>query len=253
MDADLSSLRFMLSGGEPIDALAMARFTAAASLRGLDPGAIVPAYGLAEATLAVTISSPGRGLRLDASLGDGVQRVRLGAPVPGTRLKVVNGRILVQGPSVVGHYWGEPPPAAGSWLDTGDLGYLVDGELVVCGRRKDVLFAAGRNVYPQDIETAAARVPGVRPGGVAAFGVPGPDGDRLIVAVEARPLDATGLDLEVAAAVAGGAGMRPAQVLVLSPGRLPKTSSGKLRRAEAKRRYLCGELSTHHGRERTVP
>jgi fatty-acyl-CoA synthase len=251
LDADLSTLRFMLSGGEPIDAAAMARFVAAASLRGLDPGAVVPAYGLAEATLAVTISAPGRGLRLDTG-PDGVERVRLGAPVPGTRLKVVDGRILVRGPSVVGHYWGEPAPPPGRWLDTGDLGYLADGELVVCGRRKEMLFAAGRNVYPQDIETAAAAVPGVRPGGVAAFGVPGPDGDRLIVAVEARPGDAPGLDREVAAAVAGGAGLRPAEVMVLHPGRLPKTSSGKVRRAETKRRYLSGELSTHHSRERTI-
>lgn len=243
LEADLSSLRFMLSGGEPIDPTAMARFTAAAARCGLDPGAIVPAYGLAEATLAVTISLPGKGLRLDER-----GRVMLGAPVPGTRLKVVENRILVQGPSVVGHYWGEPAPPPGSWLDTGDLGYLVDGELVVCGRAKDVLFAAGRNVYPQDIETAAMDVAGVRAS--AAFGVPGPDGDSLIVAVEARPGSATGLGRTVAAAVTDVAGMRPAEVLVLPPGRLPKTSSGKLRRAEAKRRFLCGELSTH---ERTLP
>lgn len=260
-DLDLSPLRFLLCGAEPISAEAMAQFAAAGQRCGLDPAAIVPAYGLAESTLAVSISPPGAGVLTDVAQSR--RLVRLGSPVPGTTIRIIDphtgepagqrqvGQIEVQGPSVVGHYWGQPPPPPGSWLNTGDLGYLTaDGELVVCGRQKDVLFAAGRNVYPQDAEAAAARVPAVRPGGAIAFGVPNlayEGGDRLIVAVEFRGADAPTVRRAVAAAVSGEIGMSPAEVVALTPGRIPKTSSGKLRRAEAQRRYLNGELT-----ERTV-
>lgn len=269
--AELESVRFMFSGGEPIDAAMMSRFTAAGARRGLDPDAVVAAYGLAESTLAVSFSHIGGGIRVDrvdsaALERDGAahcatdihknrQLVRLGRAVPGTQLRVVDfkgkavpsrnvGQIEVCGPSVVDGYWGGPPRPS-PWLRTGDLGYLTDeGELVICGRAKDVLFAAGRNVYPQDIEAAATQVPGVRSGGAAAFGVPAGHGDRLIVAVESRVKDdlAT-LRKAVAEAVAAETGMAPADVVTLRHGRLPKTSSGKLRRAETKRRYLAGELT----------
>ncbi|MGH3681644.1 MAG: hypothetical protein ACRDT2_15540, partial [Natronosporangium sp.] len=119
-----------------------------------------------------------------------------------------------------------------------------------CGRSKDVLFAAGRNVYPQDIELAAGQVPGVRTGGAVAFGVPGEQGDRLVVAVEARPADlAAELAPAVSVAVTAETGMRPANVVTLLPGRLPRTTSGKLRRAEARRRYLAGELDPVSGQK----
>jgi fatty-acyl-CoA synthase len=269
LDVDLRSVRLMISGGEPVDPATTARFTAAAAPYGLDPGAVLPAYGLAEATLAVTCSPAGRGLRTDVVDADRLERdgravppppggrhrtlARLGRPVRGARVRVVDpatgaslggrtvGEVEVAGPMVVGHYRGEPAPPAGSWLRTGDLGYLADGDLVLCGRRKDVLFAAGRNLYPPDIEAAVDGVPGVRPGGVVAFGVPGDDGDRLVVAVEARlanRADPAGLVRAVTVAVTGETGMRPAEVVVLPPGRLPRTTSGKLRRAEARHRYL---------------
>jgi fatty-acyl-CoA synthase len=141
----------------------------------------------------------------------------------------------------VGHYWGDTRPPPGSWSRTGDLGYLADGELVVCGRESDVLFAAGRNVFPQDIEAAAGEVAGVRPGGVAAFGVPGEYGDRLVVVVESRGSDPATVRGQVAAAVLGEVGLRPSEVVTLTFGRLPRTSSGKLRRAETRRRYLSGD------------
>jgi fatty-acyl-CoA synthase len=177
---DLRPVRRMICGGEPIDAVAMAAFLRAARAHGLDPSAFTPAYGLAEATLAVTMA---HGLAADAE-----HLTRLGRPLAGTSVRVCDpdtgtplpdgdvGRIEVSGPSVT----------VDGWLDTGDLGYLADGELVVCGRIKDVLIAGGRNVFPQDVEMAAGRVRGVRPGGVVAFGVPGATGDRLVVAVEAR-------------------------------------------------------------------
>jgi fatty-acyl-CoA synthase len=283
MDLDLSRLRFMLCGGEPVDAAAMSRFAAAAEPYGLDPQAIVPAYGLAESTLAVTISLPGTGVRLDAIdpealdrdgqatpalPGDQARRlVRLGRPVSGTRLRVVDprtgepasarqvGHIEIQGPSVVGHYWGQVPPPPDAWFRTGDLGYITDaepdhepdpesgGELVVCGREQNLLFACGRNVYPHDIEAAATEVPGVRAGGVAAFGVPGHDGDRLVVAVESRGVDPATVRRNVTAAVRDEVGLAPATVVALPVGRLPKTSSGKIRRGETRRQFLSGQLA----------
>lgn len=270
MELDLRNLRFVLSGAEPIAVPAMRRFLTAAARYGLDPAAAIAAYGLAESTLVVTCSRPGAGLTADPVDPDALERdgratppraggrirllARLGRPVLGTRLRVVDpvtgapvgdrevGEIEVRGASVVGHYWGDPSPPAGAWLRTGDLGYLADGELVVCGRRKDVLFAAGRNLYPADIEVAAGQVPGVRTGGAVAFGVPGEEGDRLVVVIESRADDRSRLCRAVAAAVTAETGMRPAHVLALPPGRLPRTSSGKLRRAEARQRYQSGQL-----------
>lgn len=221
----------------------------------------MPAYGLAESTLAVTFGRLDTGVRTDAVDQRALETdgraapgtrplVRVGKPVLGTEIRITDrvtgtpvgerlvGQVEVAGPSVVGHYWGDPPPAD-RWLRTGDLGYLADGELVVCGREKDVLFAAGRNIYPQDVEAAAGTVNEVRKGGAAAFSIP--PGDRLVVAVESR-VDNSLLREEVAAAVLGEVGLAPAAVVVLPPGRLPKTTSGKLRRSEARARYLAGSL-----------
>jgi fatty-acyl-CoA synthase len=271
----LDSLRLALTGAEPIDPVTMRRFVGVARRHGLDPSVITPAYGLAEATLAVTVSTPGTGLRVDVvdpvaleTRGEAVPAagragrplVRLGHPVPGVRLRIVDragghelgprhvGRIEVAGVSVSGGYWGEPATGPAGWLRTGDLGYLAeDGELVVCGRESDLLVAAGRNVFPQDVEAAAGAVPAVRAGNVAAFGIPGQGaGDRLVVAVESRgwaDLDTTkAVRSAVTAAVVAEVGLAPRVVAVLPPGRLPKTSSGKVRRAEARRRYLTGYL-----------
>jgi fatty-acyl-CoA synthase len=269
VSADLSSVRHMFSGGEPIDAAMMSRFTTAAARHGLDPGAVVASYGLAESTLAVSFSPIGQGIVVDevdrealerdgharpcAHPGSSAHLVRLGAAVPGTQIRIVDatgsvaaartvGNIEVSGPSVVGGYWGQEA-RPGRWLATGDLGYLDEGGLVICGRAKDVLFAAGRNIYPQDVEAAALRVQGVRPGGAAAFGIADDRGDRLIVAVETRATDGDALRKAVAVAVTSQTGMAPAEVVTLRFGRLPKTSSGKLRRAETRRRYLAGELT----------
>jgi fatty-acyl-CoA synthase len=270
-DLDLASVRFLVTGGEPVDAAMMARFAAAAGRRGLDPAALMPAYGLAEATLAATLTRPQAGLSVDridpvaleargvaAVAGDGVparELVRVGAPVGSASVRVVDrytgepvpdrsvGHIELRGESVVGYYWGDPRPAPDAWLRTGDLGYLTgDGELVVCGREKDILFAAGRNVFPQDVEAVAEEVPGVRPGGAAAFGLPGGDGDRLVVAVESRNRDSATVRQGVAAVVLAEVGLAPKDVVVVPYGHLPKTSSGKLRRTETRRRYLSGEL-----------
>ena len=260
---DLSTVRFLLTGAEPIDAALMAEFARLGRLRGLDPSALVAGYGLAESTLAVTFSPVGAGIQIDRPSGDVSRRplVRCGFPVPGTTIRIVDqrtgrpaepgtpGHIEICGPSVVGHYWGQSPPEPGAWFRTGDIGYLTpgEGELVVCGRVKDVLFAAGRNVYPQDVEAAAAGVPGVRPGGVAAFGIPGERADRLVVAVEFRGLNPVTVQQGVRLAVREEVGLTPAQVVMLPIGRLPRTSSGKIRRSEIRRRFLSGGLNPTEG------
>jgi fatty-acyl-CoA synthase len=204
-DLDLGSVRCFISGGEPIDAAMMARLVEVGRPVGLDPAALTPAYGLAETTLAATISPVGEGVRTDwvdvealevagraVPPAPGRQAralVRVGPTIPGTTIRIVDrrtgepvgerivGHVELRGPSVVGRYWPAPPPPPGSWLRTGDLGYLADGELVVCGRAKDVLFAAGRNIFPQAIEAAALEVPDVRVSRAAAFGVPGTAGN----------------------------------------------------------------------------
>ncbi|WP_117211103.1 AMP-binding protein [Allorhizocola rhizosphaerae] len=236
---DLSCVRYLVSGGEPVAVPAMAALAQAGQRHRLDPKAFVAAYGLAEATLTVAMSPSGTGLAVDpvdqtelenkgvARPGDKpLARMRI---VPTASVRVVDrhtgqtlaprrvGAIEVSGPSVPG----------GGPLRTGDLGYLVDDDLVVCGREKDVLFAAGRNVYPHDIEAIAAQVPGV--GAVAAFGVPGPRGDRLFVALETTPATPTDLPELVRSCVADEAGMTPT-VITVRKGGLPRTSSGKLRR-----------------------
>jgi fatty-acyl-CoA synthase len=280
-DADpavhLGSLRMALTGAEPIDPSTVRRFTAEAARQGMDPSVITCAYGLAEATLAVTVSTPGTGFRVDivdpvaleargeaVPTTEGRSLAKLGRPVPGMRLRVVDrvgdralterrvGRIEVAGPSVIDGYWDDLPTRSGGWLRTGDLGYLADGELVVCGRESDLLFAAGRNVFPQDVETAVTTVPAVRAGNAVAFGVPRPGaGDWLVVAVESRAWADAGTVETVRAAVRTAVvtevGLTPRAVAVLPPGGLSKTSSGKARRAEMRRRYLAGELDQPPG------
>lgn len=269
--ADLSSLEFLLSGGEPVDPVAMAEFTAAARPCGLDPLAIVPAYGMAEATLAVSFSPRGRGLLVDAVDPELLetkevaeparpgqparQLVRLGHPVSDMSVRIVDrttggevgerrvGHIEIRGPSVVGHCHGEQPSAPDAWFRTGDLGYVVDGEVVVCGRAKDMLIVGGRNIFPHDVECVAAEVPGVRIGRVAAFGITGDAGDQLVIAAETRDADPEPLRRSISLAVSIEIGLTPAEVVVLSPGRLPTTSSGKLRRAETRLRFLSGDLA----------
>ncbi|WP_101834144.1 long-chain-fatty-acid--CoA ligase [Frankia canadensis] len=269
---DLSCLRYALCGGEPIDPATVDEFLAAAGEHGMPATAFTPAYGLAEATVAVTFSAPGRRPRLDtvdaealaagsaraAAAGARARRlVMLGKPIPGLSVRVTDpgsgailpdrsvGEVRVRGTSVSSRYHGDPGSAArlaadDGWFPTGDLGYLVDGDLVVCGRRKDVIVLGGRNIYPEEVERAAARAPGARLGNVVAFHYerPGhPGGEGLAVAVETRGTDPAELRLAVAAEVRAALGVSPHTVVVLAPGTVPKTPSGKLQRAEARRRF----------------
>ncbi|MFD4291742.1 fatty acyl-AMP ligase [Rhodococcus sp. NPDC058505] len=266
---DLSSMRCLLNGAEPVDADTMLALAAAGERFGLDPAALAPTYGMAEVTLAVSLPSPGRGMVLDLVDPDLLDAMR--SAVPSTRHnarrmvtlgKVVSdleGRVVdeerrdlparnvgvieVRGRSVTPGYLtvDGPRPAqdADGWLSTGDVGYFTeDGLVVVCGRVKDVIIMGGRNVYPTDIERAALTVRGVRPGNAVAVRLDaGNRRESFAVAVETNaiddPAEVRRIEHEVVHAVVTEIGVRPRTVAVLGPGSIPKTSSGKLRRSHS--------------------
>ncbi|OBC10901.1 long-chain fatty acid--CoA ligase [Mycobacterium sp. 852013-50091_SCH5140682] len=251
---DLSPLRFALNGGEPVDCDGTQRFGTEMVRFGFDPGALCPSYGLAESSCAVSIPTPGVGVAVDeiavkAGSRTTTQRLAvLGAPIPGMQVRLCPtednagvsdrevGEIEVRGTSMMSGYLGQEPYQRDAWFPTGDLGYLVDGQLVVCGRAKELITVAGRNIFPAEVERIAAQVKGVREGAVVAVGAnerasrPG-----LVIAAEFRGGDESDARSEVVQRVASECGVVPADVVFLAPGSLPRTSSGKLRRLEVKR------------------
>lgn len=241
-DVDLSCVRFALNGGEPVDCELTARFADEMARFGFDAGALAPSYGLAEATCAVTVPEPGRGLVVDAA-GHAV----LGEPIAGMAVRIEPrddagddvGEVLIRGSSMMTSYRGGEPLGADEWFPTGDLGYLVDGGLVVCGRAKELITVAGRNVFPAEVEQVAATAPGVREGAVAAVGV----GERsvrpgVVIVAEFRGPDEAGVRADVVKRVASECGIVPSDVIFVRPGTLPRTTSGKLRRLEVKKRFV---------------
>jgi fatty-acyl-CoA synthase len=274
---DLSNWRSALNGAEPISVGVLEAFAERFSRWGLDPRALRPVYGMAEASLAVTFSPPGRlarTLEVDArrlasegAVAPGRRRLAsVGVPVPGMEVEVRGpdgaelgerrvGRVWVRGPSVMEGYFGNAEATAralvGGWLDTGDLGFVEGGELFVCGRAKDVVIIRGANHPPQEFEECLDGLPGARAGCAVALGfVPPSDaagGEELLILAERAERRATAAADEALAdairnAVLRRTGVRPHTVAVLAPGTLPRTTSGKLRRAEALRRFLAGEL-----------
>jgi fatty-acyl-CoA synthase len=274
---DLSQWRLALNGAEPIDPDAIDRFVAAGARHGLDASAVFPAFGMAEATLAVTFPEPGTGLTtdvVDARVLEtegyaaevtvdrpGARRLaRLGRAIPGLSVRVCEpgtervmrdrevGEIEIRGASVTPGYYQRPEATAAAfhdgWLRTGDLGYLVDGELVVCGRIKDVIILGGRNVHPQDVERAIAEVPGVRAGNIIAFGTSGRRGrEALVVVAEARDAEEhDDVRHAIAARVRDTVGIPAEDIVLVQSGTLPKTSSGKLQRTLCRERYLAEQL-----------
>jgi fatty-acyl-CoA synthase len=262
---DLSSLRVAGNGGEPIDHRDLKNFAAVGARFGLRPSALTPAYGLAEATLAVSY-----GAHDDPPILDSVSRqaivtdhyarrvpehaevaqqiVCVGFPVKGMEVRIVRegavkgpreiGAIELRGPTVAGCYLtmdGVVPLAHhDGWIDSGDLGYLdEEGRIYVCGRSKDLIIVAGMNLYPHDIERAAENVEGVRKGCVIALRV---DAEREGFAVLAEVLNADDEDVrlrisrDITARVNRRVGHAPREIRLFPPGTLPKTPSGKLRR-----------------------
>ena len=271
---DLSAWRFALCGAEPVSPAVMRRFAERFGRFGFDARALMPVYGLAEAALAVTFTRPGplSTVSVDAETfaREGVVRagdrelVSVGTPVPGVAVEVrdsdgapldpgVVGHVHVRGPAIMRGYFGRPDATAAvlsadGWLDTGDLGFVFGGELYISGRAKDVIAVRGAKRAPQEVEEVLDHLAGVRPGCAVAVGYQpaDADGEALLLLVEKkRPteLDDTMLARHVRDAVLAASGLRAHHVEILEPGTLPRTSSGKLRRSEARARFLAGTLS----------
>jgi fatty-acyl-CoA synthase len=273
-ELDLSRWRLALSGAEPVDPATVEAFCEAGARHGLDPMAVYPCFGMAEVAIAGTFPEPMTGLRLDTvdqavleverravpAAGVGSRSLAiLGRAVPGLELRVCDpftgtvledrqaGELEIRGTSVTPGYYKRPEATAAAfhdgWFRTGDLAYLVDGELVLCGRIKDMIIVAGRNVFPEDVERAVADVDGVRAGNVVAFGIEGRRGfETVVVVAETKAEDTSPVRDAVARRVKESVGLPAADVVLVLPGTLPKTSSGKLQRSLARTRYLAEEL-----------
>jgi fatty-acyl-CoA synthase len=272
---DLSRLRLALNGAEPVDPDTVEGFVEAAAPFGMRPGAVFPAFGMAEVMIAGTFPKPMSGLRTDAvdrrvleteryaapvAAGvDGARRLALlGPAVPGLQIRVVDpetggarldrevGELEIRGTSVTPGYYGSAELTAESfreeWLRTGDLAYLLDGELVMCGRIKDVIIVGGRNVFPEDVERAASTIAGVRAGNVVAFGIDGNGKEGLVVVAETKGDDHATTRRLVTERVRATIGLPPKDVVLVAAGTLPKTSSGKLQRSLCRERYLSEDL-----------
>ena len=276
---DLSRLRVALNGAEPIDPDQVEAFVAAGRRHGLRPEAVFPAFGMAEVAIGGTFPEPMSGMVTDcvdrrvleteryaAPVDPGAEGSRrlplLGRPVPGLEIRIVDpdtgiplrerevGELEIRGTSVTPGYYRRPDANArlfrDGWLRTGDLAYLLDGQLVMCGRIKDVIIVGGRNLFPEDVERAVGQLEGVRAGNVIAFGV---DGDRgresLVVVAESRAVDDDVATLRrlVAERVRDAVGVPARDIVLVAPGTLPKTSSGKLQRSLCRRQYRDGRLA----------
>lgn len=278
---DLKHWRIAGCGSEPIRADVLGAFASYYKPYGFDVQAFRPAFGMAEATLAVSFAKGIPVDRVDAtklwannqavpveqdrtedvlnivSCGKAFERHEIGIfptddphssnPLADRQI----GEIRIKGPSVMAGYYQEPElneeTFADGWLRSGDLGYLVDGALHICGRLKEVVIINGRNYYPNDIEGAAARVPGVNRGDVIAFGTGGPLGGKeaVIIAYETTQTDEKTLEQlerDIRGVVQEVTGVMLDDVIALAPGGLPKTASGKLQRTKARAMYQQGEL-----------
>ena len=262
--ASLEAVRFAAEGADP---QVIRRSLESAPRLELRPQALGSSYGLAEAVLAVCYTSPGAGLTLDRVSLEGlagqpgvaeptdVEPARLlaacGKPKMDIRIRGADGdlpergvgEILLRGRSLMSGYVGPgaEDPFDGEWMRTGDLGYLSDGELFVTGRIKDMMIAMGLNYYPEDFEWAAARVDGVRAGRCVAFNPPGTE--EVVVLAEARNGATDRLKRQVQREIVDSIGVTPGDVVMLNPNTVQKTTSGKLRRATMRDRYLSGALA----------
>ncbi|MBA3002888.1 MAG: AMP-binding protein [Desulfurivibrio sp.] len=277
---DLSCWRLAYNGAEPVSASTIERFGARLLPYGLNPEGMTPVYGLAESSVGLAFPPLGRGPWIDrvdrlvlSRLGIArpvmdddahAQRfVSCGRPLPGHAIRIVDanglglaertqGRVQFQGPSATSGYFRNPEATQrlmeGEWLNTGDLGYLAEGELFLTGREKDVIIRGGHNIHPQELEEAVNQLVGVRRGGVTVFPATdaGTGTERLVVLAEMREEGDAGtrgrIEKEINRLAIDLIGM-PADDIVLAPPRtVLKTSSGKIRRAACRELYERGEL-----------
>lgn len=271
---DLSRWRLAGNGADMIRPDVMQGFVNAFAPAGFKASAFLPSYGLAEATLSVTIMPPGEGIRVELVEEErlsGTPRdlsrparyraiVNCGKPVKDMVVEIRDGagrpladhhigKVWCKGPSVMHSYFRDPESTdaclVDGWLDTGDMGYSVDGYLFIVGRAKDMIIINGKNHWPQDIEWAVEQLPGFHQGDIAAFSLETETGEETAaVLVHCRvsdPVERMKLKTAVAEKVRSILG-HPAVVELVPPRTLPRTSSGKLSRAKAKKLYLSGEI-----------
>jgi acyl carrier protein len=278
---DLRSWRVAFNGAEPVSPATVTRFAERFGDVGLRPGAITPVYGLAESSVGLTVPPMDRGALIDrvareplASSGRAIPAtsddataarfVSCGRALPGHEVRIADGagqtlgereegRVEFRGPSATAGYYRNRAATRrlfdGDWLDSGDLGYLADGELYLTGRVKDVIIRAGRNLHPAELEEAVGAIPGVRKGCVAVFPTTDPTvgTERLVVLAETRLTDAAeraGLPRAINNAVTELVSAPPDEIVLVPPGVVLKTSSGKIRRAEVRERFERGQLDT---------
>jgi fatty-acyl-CoA synthase len=276
---DLSAWRIAGIGGDMVRPDVLNDFAETLSVSHFNPTAFLPSYGMAESTLAISFSGAELPVRVDRVRRDAIRSqqkavpmidgddatarsfVICGKPIAGHAMEVRDeagavlaereiGRIFVSGPSLMSCYFNNAEATAEAigvdgFLDTGDMGYLLGGEIVITGRAKDLILHNGRNIWPQDIEWSAEQLPTLKSGDVAAFAVEGSDGDdEVVVLVECRSSDVASqetLRRDVAKVVHQSAGV-DCSILLVAPRSLPFTSSGKLSRNGARLKYLAGEI-----------
>jgi fatty-acyl-CoA synthase len=280
-ELDLSCWRVAGIGGDMIQPSVLERFAETFASAGFDRRAFLPSYGMAEATLALTFAPIDTGIEVDvldraALADDGIARpstagaeeraraafVRCGRVLAGHDLEIRDeaghvlpdgrvGQVFARGPSIADGYEAEPETTAETfrdgWLDTGDLGYVTDGQVVITGRAKDLIIVNGRNVWPHDLEWAIERLPGQRRGDAGAFQVEDGDGaQRVVVLLQCRRTEAEARDELVRSAqkLAQHTAAVDATIVLIPPHGLPQTSSGKVSRAKAKTLYLAGHYDT---------
>ena len=274
---DLSRWRLAGNGADMIRPDVMQGFVDAFADAGFKASAFLPSYGLAEATLAVSIMPPSEGIRVElveetqlsgvATGQDRPQRYRAivncGKPVRDMKVEIREedgtplperaiGKVWCSGPSVMVGYFRDVEATEAclvdNWLDTGDMGYLSDGYIYIVGRAKDMIIVNGRNHWPQDIEWAVEQLPGFNAGDIAAFAITTPGGEETpAVLVQCRSSDdaeRVRLRDEIRERVRSVTGMN-CVIELIPPRTLPRTSSGKLSRAKARNLYLNGEIKPY--------
>jgi len=277
---DLSSLRLVANGAEPVSPQTIRRFTRRFGRYGFPPGAMAPVYGLAECSVGLAFPPLGRlpvidrvdrdqlsrhGIAAPASAGDptALEIVACGQPLPAHEIRIIDeaghelgdrreGRLEFRGPSTTRGYFRNETKTRellhDGWLDSGDRAYLAGGDVFITGRVKDIIIRAGRHLYPQEIEEAVADIPGIRKGGVAVFSVTDErtGTERVVVLAETRAANAAErarLQARAHEVVTDVAGTPPDEVVLAPPRTVPKTSSGKIRRSAAKELYVSGHVA----------
>lgn len=282
---DLSCLRVLGCGSEPINPKTMEKFISTFSLSGLKANAIMPCYGMAEATLAIAFDHLHRPMQKLVIDRHAYETRNIAIPINGDKdpkkrfelvscgrtfkdheIKILDengqilpegrvGEIVFRGPSVTPGYFRNPEASRqllkGGWLHTGDLGFIFKGDLYISGRQKDLVIINGRNYPPQAIEWVVEEIAGIRKGSVVAFSVDGESTEKLIVIAETIMPDNSELERAISEQVRSAFGLTVNKVVLVGRGSIPKTSSGKLQRRQTKAMFEEGSLGNGNSRERS--